>query len=247
MGVQGDSVRRDAHPGTPGPGQRGLGAAERGGIRLRGRGGGGYVHRHQNHDVHQFGTDRLRPGIPACVRLQLRCQALRAGAGGVLFLPQGGFRVPAGDGGGDVRRVHAHHALVPAGRRGCHPHRGAGAEDAVRAADRAVLYHHRQHADPVHRLQLPGHPDGHRQAGAVLHPGYLDPAGGLRDSGAPAGPAGGGFIDLYPDPGDRGDGGEGIEGDGKGGARLAPPLKPPPPQWFCLLSVFSSSRPSSFY
>ena len=107
----------------------------------------------------------------------------------------------------------------------------------MRAAAGTVLHYHREYADPVHRVQLPGYAYGYREAGAVLHPGDFDPAGGIWGPGAAVGTAGGGSADFCADAGDCGDGGAGVEGDGKGGARLAPPLKPLP-----LTMVLSSIR-----
>lgn len=78
-----------------------------------------------------------------------------------------------------------------------HPHRTTSAEATAHSAAGSVLHHH--------RLQLPSYTYDPREAGAVLHPGYLDPAESLRDSGAAAGTAGGGFFDVHPDTGDCGD------------------------------------------
>ena len=94
------------------------------------------------------------------------------------------------------------------------PDWGAGSEDAVRTAAHSVLYHHREYADPVYRLQLPRHADCHREAGAVLYSGNIDFAGMLRNPGAAAVPACCGFADFHPDACDCGDGSERIEGNG---------------------------------
>jgi len=75
-----------------------------------------------------------------------------------------------------VRHFHPHHEAVP--QRGCggDTHRRTGAENAVLSFALSVLYHHREYADPVHRLQLPCHPHRHQQAGTVFYTCHPDSA-----------------------------------------------------------------------
>lgn len=81
-----------------------------------GRGHRGHVHCDAHHPVRGLGDDRLRPGLPAGLRLQLRGEKVRPGEGGLLVLRARVYRVPLYHGGLRLVRRGASGHHFPKGR-----------------------------------------------------------------------------------------------------------------------------------
>lgn len=131
-------------------------------------------------------------------------------------MQESGICIFVDHGGHYVRGVHSNHEAVP--QRGCGggKDRGYGVKTAVCDPADAGVFDHRQYADTVHWLQLPGYDHGYRKTGAVFYSCDPDPAGVVWYSGTAACAAHSGPSDLSADAGHCDNGGKGIEGDGYG-------------------------------
>lgn len=175
-------------PGPPDPELRGRHRPQPRRRSLRGRRHRRHDGGEPGHDDGQLRHDRLRPRLPAGLRLQLRRRSLAPGPPGLRLLREGQQRLPPAALGPGLRLRPPDRGPLPQ-RPGGHRLRLPGPAAPVRHLRLPGLDHPQQHAPPGHRPDGARHLPGRGPAGHLPHPAAADPAGAVPGPGRPDGSA----------------------------------------------------------